>query len=94
MPQAHLQVKILAHTPEPLSVIYASFRQCYHQGYVGDMWERLQNGEISTEKQAEFVRNIITSGHESPIEHVTFTFALSGVSRALTHQLVRHRIAS
>ena len=94
MPQAHLQVKILAHTPEPLSVIYASFRQCYHQGYVGDMWERLQNGEISQEKQAEFVRNIITSGHESPIEHVSFTFALSGVSRALTHQLVRHRIAS
>lgn len=94
MPQATLQVKILAHTPEPLSVIYASFRQCYHAGYVGDMWERLQNGEISREKQAEFVRNIISSGHESPIEHVSFTFALSGVSRALTHQLVRHRIAS
>lgn len=94
MPQAHLQVKLLAHTPNPLSVIYASFRQCYHQGYVGDMWERLQDGEISREKQADFVRHVIMSGHESPIEHVSFTFALSGVSRALTHQLVRHRIAS
>lgn len=94
MPQAHLQVKLLAHTPEPLSVIYASFRQCYHQGFVGDMWERLQNGEISSEKQAEFVRHVMLSGHASPIEHVSFTFALSGVSRALTHQLVRHRIAS
>lgn len=94
MPQAQLQVKLLAHTPEPLSVIYASFRQCYHQGFVGDMWERLQNGEISREKQAEFVRHVMLSGHASPIEHVSFTFALSGVSRALTHQLVRHRIAS
>lgn len=94
MSQAHLQVKLLAHTPEPLSVIYASFRQCYHQGFVGDMWERLQDGEISREKQAEFVRHVMLSGHASPIEHVSFTFALSGVSRALTHQLVRHRIAS
>ena len=34
------------------------------------------------------------SGHASPVEHVSFTFALGGVSRALTHQLVRHRIAS
>lgn len=94
MPQAHLQVKLLAYTPEPLSVIYASFRQCYHQGFVGDMWEHLQNGEISKEKQAEFVQHVMMSGHASPIEHVSFTFALSGVSRALTHQLVRHRIAS
>ena len=33
-------------------------------------------------------------GHESPLEHVSFTFAVEGVSRALSHQLVRHRIAS
>lgn len=88
------KVELLAHTPEPLSLIYAAFRQCYHAGFVGDMWPRLLSGEIDRARQAEFVASIMESGHGSPVEHVSFTFALSGVSRALTHQLVRHRIAS
>ena len=94
MPVKHLDVALLAYTPEPLSLIYAAFRQCYHAGFVADMWPRLLAGEISREKQAEFVAKILESGHVSPIEHVSFTFAIEGVSRALTHQLVRHRIAS
>ncbi len=94
MPQADLRVELLAHTPDPLALIYAAFRQCYHAGFVADMWPRLCSGEISREKQTEFVESVMESGHVSPIEHVSFTFAVSGVSRALTHQLVRHRIAS
>ncbi|MDL2272130.1 FAD-dependent thymidylate synthase [Desulfovibrio sp. OttesenSCG-928-I05] len=94
MPQTGLRVELLAHTPDPLSLIYAAFRQCYHAGFVADMWPRLLNGEISREKQGEFIAGLMESGHVSPIEHVQFTFAASGVSRALTHQLVRHRIAS
>ena len=94
MPAIEPRVELLAHTPEPLSLIYAAFRQCYHAGFVADMWPRLLSGEISREKQAELVTTILASGHASPTEHVVFTFALSGVSRALTHQLVRHRIAS
>ncbi|WP_243366920.1 FAD-dependent thymidylate synthase [Fundidesulfovibrio soli] len=94
MPAKSLDVTLLAHTPEPLSVIYAAFRQCYHAGFVGDMWPRLMAGEISREQQAEFVDKVVLSGHVSPVEHVSFTFAIEGVSRALTHQLVRHRIAS
>ena len=48
-----------------------------------------------TEKQvAKLVNDLLTMGHESPIEHVSFTFAIEGVSRALSHQLVRHRLAS
>jgi thymidylate synthase (FAD) len=94
MAETHLRVELLSHTPEALSVIYAAFRQCYHAGFVGDMWPKLLDGEISPEKQAEFVENVMASGHVSPIEHVSFTFAVEGVSRALTHQLVRHRIAS
>ena len=94
MPQAHLDVRLLAHTPDPLALVYAAFRQCYHAGYVADMWPKLLAGEISREKQAEFVAEVTASGHVSPIEHVSFTFAVEGVSRALTHQLVRHRIAS
>jgi thymidylate synthase (FAD) len=94
MPQAEPRVELLAHTPDALSIIYAAFRQCYHAWFVGDLWEKLVSGEIAREKQAEFIEKVLESGHVSPIEHVTFTFAVSGVSRALTHQLVRHRVAS
>ncbi len=94
MQEVKLNVKLLSHTPEPLSLIYASFRQCYHQGFVGDMWEKLISGEISKEKQSKFIGEILLTGHASPLEHVSFSFALSGISRALSHQLVRHRIAS
>ena len=94
MPETIMRVELLAHTPEPLSLIYAAFRQCYHAGFVADMWPRLLAGEVSFAKQDEFVASVMESGHVSPIEHVSFTFAVSGVSRALTHQLVRHRIAS
>jgi thymidylate synthase (FAD) len=94
MAETHLQVELLFHTPEPLAAIYAAFRQCYHAGFVGDMWPKLLDGDISCEKQAEFVEKVMASGHVSPAEHVSFTFAVEGVSRALTHQLVRHRIAS
>lgn len=94
MQQVTPRVELLAHTPDALSIIYAAFRQCYHAGFVADMWPRLVSGEISREKQAAFVSKVMESGHASPIEHVSFTFAAEGVSRALTHQLVRHRIAS
>ncbi len=94
MPESKLRVELLACTPEPVSLIYAAFRQCYHAGFVADMWPRLLSGEIAPDTQAAFVADILESGHTSPIEHVSLTFAVSGVSRALTHQLVRHRIAS
>lgn len=94
MPEISLRVELLTHTPDPVALIYAAFRQCYHAGFVADMWPRLLAGEIDTEAQGRFVADILKSGHTSPIEHVSLTFAISGVSRALTHQLVRHRIAS
>lgn len=94
MPQKTLRVELLAMTPDPLPLIYAAFRQCYHAGFVGDMWQRLLSGEISREKQTEFVESVLESGHDSPVEHVSFTFAVEGISRACSHQLVRHRIAS
>lgn len=91
---ATCRVELLTYTSEPLALVYAAFRQCYHAGYVADMWPRLLSGDISPEKQADFVARIMESGHVSPVEHVSFSFAVEGVSRALTHQLVRHRIAS
>ncbi len=88
------RVELLTCTPDPLSLIYAAFRQCYHAGFVADMWPRLLAGDIEKQKQADFVTQILESGHTSPVEHVCFTFAVEGISRALTHQLVRHRLAS
>ncbi len=94
MPSKDLRVKLLAVTPNALSLIYAAFRQCYFVGYAGDMWEKLISGEIDKQKQADFVSKTLESGHDSPVEHVSFTFAVEGISRACSHQLVRHRIAS
>lgn len=94
MPPVNCQVELLASTPDALSLIYAAFRQCYHPGFVADMWPKLLAGEIDMDKQAAFVSKVLESGHVSPVEHVSFTFAIQGVSRALTHQLVRHRLAS
>ncbi len=94
MPQKEARVEFLAMTPDALSLIYAAFRQCYHAGFVADMWPKLLAGEVPMEDQARFVENVLESGHDSPIEHVSFTFAVEGVSRACSHQIVRHRIAS
>jgi thymidylate synthase (FAD) len=84
-----LKVNLIAHTPEPEKTIAAAAKLCYSRVGVDDIMDNL-NGE-NTEK---FLNMLVDIGHESPIEHVSFTFAVEGVSRTLTHQLVRHRIAS
>ncbi|WP_027723441.1 FAD-dependent thymidylate synthase [Maridesulfovibrio zosterae] len=94
MPEKDLRVELLSLTPNALELIFAAFRQCYHAGFVADMWPKLLSGEIDKDKQDQFVSKILESGHDSPIEHVSFTFAIEGISRACSHQIVRHRIAS
>ena len=94
MAETRVHVELLACTPNPEALIYAAFRQCYHKGFVGEMWPRLLSGDIPKAQQAELIQEVLKSGHTSPIEHVQLTFAAQGVSRALTHQLVRHRVAS
>lgn len=89
MKEVELSVSIISHTKNPLETIYLAARQCYSAGSVADMVEK-----DSREKMAELVQKCIRSGHTSVLEHVSFTFAISGVSRALSHQLVRHRMAS
>jgi len=91
MPKATLNVKLLDVTENALALIYSACRQCYAEEFAGDIFDKIKDDD---KKQAAFIKKIIASGHESPLEHVKFTFAIEGVSRALTHQLVRHRIAS
>lgn len=90
MPSVGLQVKLLEMSERPLSLLYVAYRQCYSAQWAGDMWGE----DESEEQQAAFLRKMMRSGHDSPLEHVKFTFAVEGVSRALTHQLVRYRVAS
>lgn len=84
-----IKVTLLEHTPDPQRVVAAAAKLCYSHSGVDDIYENL-----TCEKVESFLNMLTEIGHESPIEHVTFTFGIEGVSRSLTHQLVRHRIAS
>jgi len=90
MPRVKLNVMLLEVTQNALPLLYAAFRQCYSAKFAGEVFDENKN----TKEQTDFIRKIVESGHQSPLEHVKFTFAIEGVSRALTHQLVRYRIAS
>lgn len=85
----NMHVKLVRHTPEPERTVAMSARLCYSPIGAAQLEER-----ISDEQAANLVRRLVSMGHLSTLEHVTFTFAIEGVSRVLTHQLVRHRIAS
>lgn len=83
-----LNVKLLNYTPDPERVVAAAARMCYSP--IGA--EKILD-DFSREEVEKFLRKIISMGHLSPTEHAYFTFSISG-SRVLSHQLVRHRIAS
>lgn len=84
-----MKVKIIAHTEFPEETIAKSAKLCYSRVGVDEISEKLD--EDSTNK---FLNMLMGFSHMSPLEHASFTFAVEGVSRTLTHQLVRHRIAS
>lgn len=84
-----VKVVLLAHTPNPEATVAAAAKLCYSSSTIEGICEGL-----TPEKTASFVEMLAEIGHESPIEHVSFTFGVEGISRACSHQLVRHRIAS
>lgn len=85
-----MKVKMLTHTPNPEAVIASAARLCYSNASIDDLMLKSED----VEKTKEYIDMLMSLGHESPIEHVTFTFGIEGISRACSHQLVRHRIAS
>ena len=85
-----MNVKMLTHTPNPEAVIASAARLCYSNASIDDLMLKTEDKE----KTKEYIDMLMSLGHESPIEHVTFTFGIEGISRACSHQLVRHRIAS
>lgn len=84
-----LNVQLIAHTPEPEKLIAAAAKMCYSAAGADTVMEGL-----TPEKTEKFLDMLTELGHESPIEHASFTFAVEGVSRSLLAQLTRHRIAS
>jgi thymidylate synthase (FAD) len=72
-------------------LIYTACRTCYSELTPEDIFGKAERGEIDVAKMQRLISNVIESGHGSTIEHVVFTFGISGVSRTLSHQLVRHR---
>jgi thymidylate synthase (FAD) len=72
-------------------LIYTACRTCYSELPPEEIFRRAAAGEIEPAKMQRLISNVIESGHGSTIEHIVFTFGISGVSRTLSHQLVRHR---
>ena len=72
-------------------LIYTACRTCYSELEPDEIFRRAVAGEIDPLKQQKLIQGVIESGHGSTIEHIVFTFGISGVSRTLSHQLVRHR---
>lgn len=84
-----MNVKLIAHTVQPDKVVAAAAKLCYsNSGAMG-----LMDG-MDDEKAENFVEMLGKIGHQSPIEHASFTFAIEGVSRSLLAQITRHRLAS
>ena len=86
---ATLRVSLLQHTPSPDRTVAAAGRLCYAPVSAADLTETMSDEEV-----ARMVRILVRSGHHSALEHASFTFAVDGISRACSHQLVRHRLAS
>lgn len=84
-----MDVTLLYHTPEPERAVATAARLCYAPVGGRELMESLTD-----EKIRKVLTTIMASGHFSTLEHASYTFAVEGVSRALTHQLVRHRLAS
>ena len=80
---------LLAHTPNPERVVAAAARLCYAPVGAAELMN-----EMSGEEVAKLLGTILKSGHLSVCEHATFSFGIEGISRACSHQLVRHRVAS
>ena len=99
-----MKVKLITMTPDPIDVMWVAARTCYSAESPIDMWDNLNPDvpanicdyagnfqEDQRESHWKLVKTVLNSGHQSVAEHVYFTFAIEGISRACSHQLVRHR---
>lgn len=89
MPRSEMKVALVRHTLSPEEVVALGARLCYSKARVDDLLER-----VEAKDQTAFVHKIMGMGHDSVLEHASFTFGIEGVSRVLLAQITRHRLAS
>src|SRR5512142_47124 len=87
-----LEVKLIDYARDPLQKLYGAYRTCYTPKTPSEVWGEIGDGRIAADTIREFVQERLKTGHASPLEQVVFWFGISGVSRSLSHQFVRHRI--
>ncbi len=84
-----MQVRLIQYTPDPERTVAAAARLCYSPLGATRILDELTPHQVE-----RLLRQVIQTGHHSVLEHASFTFALEGISRVTSHQLVRHRLAS
>lgn len=82
-------MSLLSYTPEPDRLVAVAARLCYSSSSASNLLEGM-----GVEEEKRLICQLRQNGHLSPFEHASFSFALEGISRTCSHQLVRHRIAS
>lgn len=84
-----IKVTLLTHTPEPQKIMAAAAKLCYARADIDTVMDGL-----TPEKVDNFIDMLSGLGHESPMEHMVFSFGIENVSRSLLAQITRHRMAS
>lgn len=95
-----LVVRLLSATPDAKRVAFAAIRSCYSPGNSWDLYhtefdeyeKRAAKDNLGGSDADRLVREIVGHGHTSTLEHISFTFSVSGMSRACLAQLTRHRV--
>ena len=91
-PGRGIEVKLLDHTQDPIRALYLAYRVAYSALTPIQIEERIEDERITREQMQEFIRQRLETGHASPLEQAWFEFGIAGVSRAFSHQFVRHRM--
>ena len=87
-----IQVTLLSHSEDPMRSLYMAYRTCYSSLTPRQIVNRIEDERITRDQMEEFIKERLKTGHASPLEQVWFEFGISGVTRAFSHQFVRHRV--
>src|SRR5947208_1361906 len=87
-----INVRLLDHTSDPARSLYVAYRTAYSALTPQTIVDRIESERITREQMLDFIEKRLETGHASPLEQVWFEFAISGVTRAFSHQFVRHHI--
>lgn len=89
MPRVKPTVRLLQYTGDPERTVALAAKLCYSDATISQL-----DDNMTDEAVAKFLGRLANMGHQSPVEHASFTFGIEGVSRAFLAQVTRHRIAS